>query len=68
MQFYGIGRTLYIDLCLSTLVRPFSIFHNGICVSEPRFIWSYKNKCIIFTILYSSVQGRSVPIAKFPLD
>ena len=45
---------------LSTLVRPFSIFHNGICVSEPReFIWSYKNKCIIFT-LFVFIASRSV--------
>ena len=46
----------------------FLLFTMVVCVSEPRFIWSYKNKCIIFTILYSSVRGRSVPIAKFPLD
>ena len=46
-----LGVPLYIDLFYLHSCVPFSIFHNGfVSLSQWKYFWSYKNKCIIFTL------------------
>ena len=67
MQLMKLGRTLYIDWFYLHLCVPFSIF-TMVVVSLSRDSSGPKNKCLFLPYCYSSVQGRSAPIAKFPLD
>ena len=65
MQLSEIGRTFVYRLDLSTLVRPFSIFHNGfVSLSQENLSGPIKINVLFLPYLYLSLQGRfCIPIA-----